>query len=154
MAWQIHSLWPLTRPVFLVLGNILAIFISPRDNLLDNMSEGHVSPHGSHWNKRLSVSTVVATEVLWPQLQCHLSQKSWAADQQNKVTVRQSDCSVYWELLQRGHMDSTRLITSKWTYGWYQADYFKVDVWMVPGWLLQSGHMDGARLITSKWTYG
>ena len=24
-----------------------------------------------------------------------------------------------------------------------QADYFKVDIWMVPGWLLQSGHMDG-----------
>ena len=51
-------------------------------------------------------------------------------------------------------MDGTRLVTSKWTYGWYQADYFKVDIWMVPGWLLQSGHMDGTRLVTSKWTYG
>ena len=43
-------------------------------------------------------------------------------------------------------MDGTRLITSKgtygWyqadyfkvdTYGWYQADYFKVDIWVVPG---------------------
>ena len=35
-----------------------------------------------------------------------------------------------------------------------QADYFKVDIWMVPGWLLQSGRMDGTRLITSKWTNG
>ena len=45
-------------------------------------------------------------------------------------------------LLPSGHMDGTRLVTSKWTYGWYQADYFKVDIWMV------------TRLITSKWTYG
>ena len=33
--------------IFLVLGNIHAIFISPRDNLLDNMNDGHVTPHNS-----------------------------------------------------------------------------------------------------------
>ena len=30
--------------IFLVLGNIHAIFISPHDNLLDNMNDGHVTP--------------------------------------------------------------------------------------------------------------
>ena len=33
--------------VFLVLGNIHAIFISPHDNLLDNMNDGHVTLHDS-----------------------------------------------------------------------------------------------------------
>ena len=33
--------------VFLVFGNIHAIFISPHDNLLDNMKDGHVTPHDS-----------------------------------------------------------------------------------------------------------
>ena len=33
--------------VFFVLGNNHAIFISPHDNLLDNMNDGHVSPHDS-----------------------------------------------------------------------------------------------------------
>ena len=33
--------------VFLVLGNIHMIFIRPHDNLLDNMKDGHVTPHDS-----------------------------------------------------------------------------------------------------------
>ena len=81
--------------VFLVVGNIHAICISPHDNLLDNMKDWHVTPHDSRWNKNLSINTVVATEVFCPQLQCHLSQNSWAAGWQNNATVWQSDCSVY-----------------------------------------------------------
>jgi hypothetical protein len=54
-----------------------------------------VTSHDSHCNKNLSINTVVATEVFCPQLQCHLSQNSWAAGWQNNATVWQSDCSVY-----------------------------------------------------------
>ena len=95
--------------VFLVLGNIHAIFTSPHDNLLDNMKDGHVTPHDNRWNKNLSINTVVATEVFCPQLQCHLSQNSWAAGWQNNLTV--------W-------LQCVSRVTSK----------FKVYTWIVPGW--------------------
>ena len=127
VAWQIHSSWPLTWPMFSWFLEISMRYSSILDdNLLDNMNNGHVSPYDSRWNKNLSINTVVATGILpaaaVPPFPEFLSSGS-----------TEQGCSVYQYLLQSGHMDSTRL-------GWWKTTgreaFFQIFFLYLPCWKL------------------